>query len=584
MQQLFQDSLAIGLYCCSINLFITVTANPCWPEITCKLKEGEHAKDCPNITTHVFQLKKKAILDNILKHGIFGQTAAHVYTIEFQKCGLPHMHLLIFLHPQDKIQTPKDVDSCIRAYWPDPITEPLLFEIVQRCMVHGPCGELNPRALCMENGKCTKQYPRPFQDTTQMNTKGYPEYWTPDDGCKYRVGTHMVDNSWIIPYKAYLSARYNCHINVKTLVLFAALKYITKYIHKGPDQATVHVEDGNKINKYIDSRYVSSCEATFCLLQFDLHHHSPSVTRLQVSQCQCNLIFSAETDPVFQVHLPGQHIVCFDPNENLQTVLERAANKVTTLTAFFAANANEGVAGETARCYMYQELLQHFVFNQNTKQWTIWQQGHTIEHMYYVLPTAGEWFYLQMLLSIIQGPQSFIDLCTHLGVTYPTFHDTCLACGLLEDNGEWQQCLDKAANMQTGLQLQQLFVMLLVFCQPSQPKALWNQYVMSICNNLCCQHMQNGIQDPSDDTIRDDGLFLVNELLHDYGSSLEKFPSMPQSKCDWQALSKNPYITKQLVYNPTAKIALANEQEPLLNCNQHHAYQEITALAREEAN
>jgi hypothetical protein len=290
MQQLFQDSLAIGRYCHSIDLFITVTANPKWPEIMRELKEGERPEDRPDITTRVFQLKKKAILEDILKNGIFGRTVAHVYTIEFQKRGLPHMHLLIFLDPRNKIRTPEDVDSCIRAYWPDPDTEPLLFATVQRCMVHGPCGELNPNAPCMENGKCTKGFPRPFSEETRMNAEGYPQYRTPDDGRKYRVGNHDVDNSWIIPYNAYLSAKYDCHINVQTSVSFAALKYITKYIHKGPDRATLQLEDGNEINKYLDSRYVSSCEAAFRLFHFDLHDHAPSVTRLQVSQL-CTVCF-----------------------------------------------------------------------------------------------------------------------------------------------------------------------------------------------------------------------------------------------------------------------------------------------------
>jgi hypothetical protein len=284
MQQLFQDSLAIGRYCHSIDLFITVTANPKWPEIMRELKDGERPEDRPDITTRVFQLKKKAILEDILKKGIFGRTVAHVYTIEFQKRGLPHMHLLVFLDPRNKIRTPEDVDSCIRAYWPDPDTEPLLHATVQRCMVHGPCGELNPNAPCMENRKCTKGFPRPFCEETRMNAEGYPQYRTPDDGRKYRVGHHNVDNSWIIPYNAYLSAKYDCHINVQTSVSFAALKYITKYIHKGPDRATMQLADGNEINKYLDSCYVSSCEATFRLLHFDLHDHSPSVTRLQVGE------------------------------------------------------------------------------------------------------------------------------------------------------------------------------------------------------------------------------------------------------------------------------------------------------------
>ena len=64
-------------------------------------------------------MKKQAILDDIYKNGVFGQAVAYVYTIEFQKRDLPHMHCLIFLKDPYKLITTEAIDSCIRAYWPD---------------------------------------------------------------------------------------------------------------------------------------------------------------------------------------------------------------------------------------------------------------------------------------------------------------------------------------------------------------------------------------------------------------------------------------------------------------------------------
>ena len=85
----------------------------------------------------------------ILKDGIFGTCVAHVYAIEFQKRGLPHMHLLIFLKAEYKLLSPDIIDSIISAQWPDPVTQPRLFDVVKRFMVHGPCGVLNPHVPCM---------------------------------------------------------------------------------------------------------------------------------------------------------------------------------------------------------------------------------------------------------------------------------------------------------------------------------------------------------------------------------------------------------------------------------------------------
>ena len=129
------------------------------------------------VVARVFQMKRKAVVEYIYKHGIFGKAATYVYIIEFQKRGLPHMHCLIFLREPYKLLTPEAIDSCISACWPDPEREPLLFETVKKCMVHGPCGALNSNAPCMVDGKCSKNYPKNYQESTSMDPHGYPLYF-----------------------------------------------------------------------------------------------------------------------------------------------------------------------------------------------------------------------------------------------------------------------------------------------------------------------------------------------------------------------------------------------------------------------
>ena len=121
MLQLFQDSMAICRAFQKPDLFITMTANPNWPEVKEALlqEEGVHgmpqtSADRPDIVARVFEAKKKALCKEI-KDGIFGRAVAMVHTIEFQKRGLPHMHLLLFLHPEDKIRNAADVDSVVSA-------------------------------------------------------------------------------------------------------------------------------------------------------------------------------------------------------------------------------------------------------------------------------------------------------------------------------------------------------------------------------------------------------------------------------------------------------------------------------------
>ena len=182
MHQRYLDGMAIARHFKKIDIFLTMTANPNWIEITRELFRGQTVPDRPDLITRIFQLKRKALMNAILKEDIFGPCLAHVYAIEFQKRGLPHMHLLLFLKAEYKLLSPDVVDNIIKAHWPDPVTQPRLFEAVKKFMVQGPCGILDPHAPCMKDGKCIHGYPKPFQQHTTMDHDGYPLYARPDDG------------------------------------------------------------------------------------------------------------------------------------------------------------------------------------------------------------------------------------------------------------------------------------------------------------------------------------------------------------------------------------------------------------------
>ena len=108
-----------------------------------------------------------ALLTDLTKNAVLGRVLAYIYVIEFQKRGLPHAHILLILAPEDKLRSPDDYDKVICAELPDPDTESHMHDIVRKCMMHGPCGALNPNAPCMVDGKCSKGYPREFCNTTQ---------------------------------------------------------------------------------------------------------------------------------------------------------------------------------------------------------------------------------------------------------------------------------------------------------------------------------------------------------------------------------------------------------------------------------
>ena len=174
MRQSYMDAMSIVAKFGKPDLFLTFTCNPKWTEITENLFPGQSASDRPDLVSRVFQLKLKSLLHDIHKNGVLGKTIAHVHVIEFQKRGLPHAHMLIHLDEEDKLRDADDVDSLISAEIPNQDDHPALYETIKSCMVHGPCGHLNPNSVCMVDGKCSKNFPKDYSANTMVNVNGYP--------------------------------------------------------------------------------------------------------------------------------------------------------------------------------------------------------------------------------------------------------------------------------------------------------------------------------------------------------------------------------------------------------------------------
>ena len=216
------------------DLFITMTCNPNWPEIHNNLLPGQKPKDRPDLVARVFHLKLKKLIEMIKSGMIFGKQLARLYSVEWQKRGLPHAHILVWLIPEHKI-TPDKIDDVVCAEIPDPVLDSELHQIVVSNMIHGPCGSINPDSPCMEHGQCSKRYPRPFIQETQLGTDSYPLYRrrSPEDGGQVSTitvnvrgnrTTYEIDNRWVVPYNKYLLHALNCHCNVELCMSISSIK------------------------------------------------------------------------------------------------------------------------------------------------------------------------------------------------------------------------------------------------------------------------------------------------------------------------------------------------------------------------
>lgn len=83
-----------------------------------------------------------------------------MYVVEFQKRGLPHAHILIWLDSASKAKLKANVDHFVSAEIPNPKLDPEGYEAVKAFMIHGPCGKENPKSPCMKKFQCTKFFPK----------------------------------------------------------------------------------------------------------------------------------------------------------------------------------------------------------------------------------------------------------------------------------------------------------------------------------------------------------------------------------------------------------------------------------------
>lgn len=562
MHERTQDALTYVRHYGRPDLFITFTCNPKWNDIQENLLPGQKPQDRHDLIARVFHLKVKKIMSVLTKGCLFGEVNCFMYSVEWQKRGLPHIHILLWV--KHRI-SPNDIDKVILAEIPDPDNDPILHEIVKKNMIHGPCGSFNHKSPCMKDGCCSKRYPRPLLKETQTGEDGYPKYRRlPVDagGFKVVINGTVIDSRWVVPYNPVLLRIFNGHINVEFCSSIKSIKYVCKYINKGSDQAAFTLRnERDEVSLYESGRYISSSEAVWRILGFPVHERYPTVVHLAV-------------------HLENGQRVYF----NAKNIVHKIANPpTTTLLAFF----NLCNTDEFAKTLLYAEVPSYFVWTNNkfirrkkgkiVAGWSGVKQDCALGRVYTVHPNNSECYHLRMLLHVVKGPTSFNDLKTVNGVVYPTYLLTCKARGLIEDDDHWTKTLEEASATVSPHKIRELFVVMLVFCQVSDPAKLWESFKHDLSEDII-RRLERDFPDNRQMTVCEDSynqclIMIEDAMLALGGQRLQQFGLPTPNRI--QKFIDNPEYSRELNYDTTDLALFVKNNETNLTKQQLVVYRTV---------
>ncbi|XP_052165157.1 uncharacterized protein LOC127782122 [Oryza glaberrima] len=210
--------------------------------------------DRPDMVSRVFHMKLREFIDDIKRGDAFGPVRGVLYTVEFEKRGLPHVHVLVWLEGHGRDPSPSFIDSL--------------------------------------------RYPKWFNDETRVDESGFPVYRRRNDGRFVSKNGCKIDNKWVVPYNMRLLKKFQAYINVEWYNKTNLVKYLFKCLTKGHDMSRVvfavgdsTANSGNsdepdgrdEISNYMRCRYLSSCEAIWRIFGFKIHGRKPSVERTNES-------------------------------------------------------------------------------------------------------------------------------------------------------------------------------------------------------------------------------------------------------------------------------------------------------------
>ncbi|XP_062219102.1 uncharacterized protein LOC133918956 [Phragmites australis] len=293
-------------------------------------------------------------------------------------------------------------------------------------------------------------------------------------------------------------------------------------------------------------------EALWRIYGFDLSKNSPRVMQLQL-------------------HLPNMHMISFQEGQDIQEVLNREDADKSIPTEYFNANK----VHEHARGILYRDFPEWYTW-QKGKNKKFWQrrrrEGGQVGGIVSAHPAEGERYYLRVLLNHVTSATSFDDLRKVYGKILPTFCEATERRGLIEADNTLDKCLTEAELFQMPPSLRRLFATILVFCEPSDVRGLWNKHLEAMSEDY--RHIN-----PCTFATQQMVLIDIRNMLQSMGKDIRSFP-LPEID---EAHDTANGVPREIFEEST--IELDHEDATMLdslNAEQRAAYDEILSAVESD--